>query len=93
MEQNERKNMIPIFVEPEMVEDMPLSRTERIRECARKLCRRAQRIRFPKIKTVLIVMAAAAVLIALIAAPVLPLIAAAMLLVSSFRSAFCAQTA
>ena len=93
MEQNERKNMIPVFVEPEMIEDLPLTRSERFKEYAKNIRRKAQRIRLPKAGTVLIFMAAAAVLLALIAVPVLPLIAVAMLLVSSFRSAFRAQTA
>ena len=93
MEQNERKNMKIVFVEPEAVEDIPLSRAERIRESARNLRRRMKRFRFPKIGTVLTSAALAAVLLLLIAAPALPVIAVIMMLACCCRSAFRAQTA
>ena len=91
MEQNEQKKKFdPIFVEPEMIEEIPLSRAERLREKARGLRRR---IRLPQIRTVLMFAAAALVLLALIAAPILPGIALAVMLVKCCRSAFRAQTA
>ena len=93
MEQNERKNMKIVFVEPEAVEDLPLSRAERIKESARNLCRRMKRFRLPGIKTILTAAAALLVLLVLIAAPLLPVIGAVMMALSCFRSAFRAQTA
>lgn len=91
MEQNERKNQTqPIFVEPEMVEDIPLSRFQRLQERIRNIrCK----VRLPKIQMLLTVAAAAVLLLALIAAPVLPGIALIYLLLRSFRPAFRARTA
>ena len=93
MEQNERKNMNPIFVEPEMVEDLPLSHTDRLKEGAKKLCCRLKRIRLPKFGTILSAVSLLLVLLALLAAPVLPVVAMLILLFRSFRSAFRMQTA
>ena len=93
MEQNERKNMKIVFVEPEAVEDLPLSGMEKTKEYARNLRRRMKRLRFPKTGTILTAAAALMLLIALIAVPLLPVIAAVMLAVSCCRSAFRAQTA
>ena len=94
MENSEyRKNAEPIFVEPERVEDIPLTRMQRMQERAGNMRRRLKAIRLPGIGTVLAAAAAVIVLIALIAAPVLPLAALAVMLVKCCRSAFRAQTA
>ena len=90
MEQNERKNRNIIFVEPEMVEDMPLSRMERIREGARNIRHRMGRVRFHGVGPALMLASVALALLVLIA---LPVAAAVMLAVSCLRSAFRAQTA
>jgi len=91
MEQNERKNQAaPIFVEPEMVEDIPLSRFQRLRENAQNIRRR---VRLPKLSVLLTAAAVILVLLALIAAPVIPGIALIYLLARSFRPAFRARTA
>ena len=88
-----RRNMQPIFIEPEMVEDIPLTRLERIKERARSIRYRTKQIRWPGVGTVLAVAAAVIVMIALIAAPVLPLAAMAVMIVRCCRAAFRAQTA
>lgn len=94
MENNEQKKTIdPIFVEPEMVEDIPLSRLEQVKESARNIRRRMRRTRFPQIGMILTAAAAVIVLLALIAAPVLPGVALAVMLIRCCRSAFRAQTA
>ena len=94
MENNEyRRSMQPIFIEPEMVEDIPLTRMQRMRERANYIRRRMKKVHLPGAEMVLTVIAAAVVLAALIAAPVLPLIAMVVMLVICCRSAFRAQTA
>ena len=91
MEQNERKNQTaPIFVEPEMVEDMPLSRSQRMRERMKNIRRR---IRLPQLSAVLTAAAVVLVLLALIAVPVLPGVALLVWIVKSCRPAFRARTA
>lgn len=86
MDWNEHKrNATPIFVEPEMVEDMPLSRSQRLRERMKNIRRR---IRLPQLSAVLTVAAVVLVLLALIAVPVLPGVALLVWLVKSCRPAF-----
>ena len=91
--QEQKKNKPPIFVEPEMVEDIPLTRLEQMKESARNVRRRMRRIRFPRFGTLLAAAAAVVVLLALIAAPILPGAALIFMLVRCCRSAFRAQTA
>ena len=91
MEQNERKNQPqPIFVEPERVEDIPLSSFQRMCERVKGV---RSRIRFHRIGMRLTAAAVILVLLALIAVPVIPGIALIYLLVRSFRPAFRARTA
>lgn len=93
MEQNERKNVIPLYIEPEAVEDLPLSQAEKIREKTRNLHERLRRIRFPKIGMILTAAAAVLVLLMLIAAPLLPVLAIIIMFSRCFRPAFRARTA
>ena len=91
MDWNEQKrNANPIFVEPEMIEDIPLPRREKVKEGMRNIRRRAQKMNFLKVG---MAMAAAVLVLALLAAPILPFAALIFLLVRSCRSAFRAQTA
>lgn len=92
MENNEQKrNIYPVYIEPERIEDIPLSVWERIKEGARGVLFRAKGIRLPGMLRLL--SGAALALIVLLAAPVLPVAALIALLAGCCRSAFRAQAA
>ena len=94
MDQNEQKRtMNAIFVEPEMVEDIPLSRMERLKDRVRGLRCAIRRSRFLKEETLTIAAAVVLVLLALLAVPALPVIALIAMLANCCRSAFRVQTA
>ena len=84
-----------IFVEPEMIEDIPLTGREKWKESmrnARRAVRSAIR-RLPRPGVLLMAVAALLILLALVAMPYLPAAALLIAAVLRCRSAFRAQTA
>lgn len=84
-----------IFAEPEMIEDIPLTGREKIKESMRNFRRTARSAikRLPHPGVLLMAAAALVVLLALIAMPYLPVAALLIAAVLRCRSAFRAQTA